>query len=156
MNCSTYNMRRSYGKCRTCFSCSWILFPACSYILARKKKLANGRLLGFAHLALLSPTEWKEEAEIYEKILSLHPMLTLNEHDQILKLLHSQNEVERLVTPPHGIQEIESPNRFGRVYIDHIEPFCTIVSVNYKLVHRPGGRRNKNRLLNMVPPLLRT
>lgn len=98
------------------------------------------------YLALLSPTEWKEEAQIYEEILRLHPMLTLNEHNQILLSLHEKKEVERKVTPPHAIREVESPNRFDRTYVDHIEPFCTLVSVNYKLANRRRGKRIRNSL----------
>ena len=107
------------------------------------------------YLALLSPTQWKEEGELYEKILRLHPMLTPNEHNQILLSLYSENKVDRLVTPPHAIEEIESPNRFGRVYIDHIEPFCTITSVSYKLVHQSGRKQRKFQLpKNPLPAVL--
>jgi hypothetical protein len=103
------------------------------------------------YLALLSPTEWKEEAKIYEEILRLHPMLTLNEHNHILLLLHDRKEVERRVVPPHAVQEIESPNRFGRTYTDHIEPFCGLVSVNYKLADKHKGKQIRNYPSNLAP-----
>jgi hypothetical protein len=93
------------------------------------------------YLNLLSPTAWKEEAQIYEQILKLHPMLTLNQHNRTLMRLHSRNKVERRIVRPHDMREIESPNRFGRTYTDHIEAFCTLTSVDYKLANEHGGKR---------------
>lgn len=91
-------------------------------------------------LRILSPVFWMEEGRVYEEILKLHPMFGLNEHNRMLLYLHSKGKIERHVEHPNALEEIESPNRFGRIYIDHVEPFCMITTVKYRLVQRKGGR----------------
>ncbi len=95
-----------------------------------------------AYLLALSPTFWKEEAKIYDKMLEFYPMLEPKQHNQILVYLYRKGYVERHIEWPGVIREIESPNRFERTYIDHIEPFST-VTVKYRLAQKDGGKRRK-------------
>ncbi|MEZ0208644.1 MAG: hypothetical protein ACAH17_00500 [Candidatus Paceibacterota bacterium] len=102
------------------------------------------------YLDLLSPTEWKEESEIYEKALKFHPNLTPNQSQRILRTLRELQRIEQYIPPARDIEEIKSVNRFGNVvYKDHIEPFCTIQAVLYKKrVNGPNdGRRNWHKLI---------
>lgn len=105
------------------------------------------------YLALLSPSQWKEEAEIYESIIKIHPNLTLNDHNSILFLLHSEKRVEKLTVQPHQLDESGSPNKFG-TRIQGVEPFANIVSVNYKLINSSGGHRGKRKRSGLLPEIV--
>lgn len=103
------------------------------------------------YLRILSPVYWKEESEIYDQILKLHPMFGLKEHEKMLSYLLSKKKVERRIGFPHAITETETPNGSGRVYVDHIEPFSTITAVRYRLSPRRGGRRRRVRMPAFAP-----
>ena len=97
------------------------------------------------YLDILSPKDWKEEGEIYEAILRIHPMLGLQEHNQILVYLYQSGKAERKIEHQHEMFEIESRDRFSGTYIDHIEPFSTLTAISYRLASRDGGKRKKIR-----------
>jgi hypothetical protein len=99
------------------------------------------------YLAILSYTTWKEEAQIYEEILKIHPMLTLNAHNRTLLRLYGKDKVERYISTPCEIEEVESPNKFNRSYVDHIEPFSTVVAILYKKKPEQGGRRKYSSII---------
>lgn len=104
------------------------------------------------YLALLSPHQWKEEAEIYESITKTHPNLSLSDHNEILFLLHSKNKVEKLIVQPHQSEETPASGP----YAEGVEPFGTLVSINYKLVRSSGGDGGKRIPVCFRPLLLRT
>lgn len=78
------------------------------------------------YLALLSPYQWKEEAEIYESITKTHPNLSLNDHNEILFLLHSKNKIEKLIVQPYQAEEARYPKKFESC-VDGVKPFTVIV-----------------------------
>lgn len=98
------------------------------------------------YLRILSPLYWREETDIYEEILNLHPMFGLQEHNDMLCYLVSKKKVERRIESPYSLKETESPNRFSEVYVDHREPFGAVIAVRYRLLPRIGGTRRRSRM----------
>lgn len=105
------------------------------------------------YLALLSPHQWREEAEIYESIIKTHPDLSLTDHNEILFLLHSKNKVEKLVVQPYQEEEAQSPKKFESC-VAGVKPFAVIISIHYKLVKSSGGDTGKRNPLPFLSSLI--